>query len=113
MSTPASTAVPWCSAPPTRTSRQDGISRTLDLYYRTDKPYEDQGGNYELVTTGASMRFGIPSVRPTPSSLVAAFEQTQIKPGTNIPAAYLAYANTYGFTATLHSPDHWLVARRP
>ncbi len=39
---------------------QDGISRTVDLYYRTDKPYEDQGGNYELVTTGASMRFGIP-----------------------------------------------------
>ena len=29
----------------------EGISRTLDVYYRTDKPYEDQGGNYQLVTT--------------------------------------------------------------
>jgi Outer membrane protein/protective antigen OMA87 len=38
----------------------DGISRTLDVYYRTDKPYEDQGGNYQLVTTGTSVRFGVP-----------------------------------------------------
>ena len=36
----------------------EGISRTLDVYYRTDKPYEDQGGNYQLVTTGTSVRFG-------------------------------------------------------
>ena len=38
----------------------EGISRTLDVYYRTDKPYEDQGGNYQLVTTGTSVRFGVP-----------------------------------------------------
>jgi outer membrane protein insertion porin family len=75
MSTPASTAVPWCSAPPTRTSHQDGISRTVDLYYRTDKPYEDQGGNYELVTTGASMRFGMPFSETTRSSSAAALSR--------------------------------------
>lgn len=39
---------------------QDGISRTFDVYYRTAKPYEDQGGNYELVTAGTSVRLGVP-----------------------------------------------------
>ena len=38
----------------------DGISRTIDLYHRTSRPYEDQGGNYQLVTTGAGLRFGVP-----------------------------------------------------
>ena len=41
----------------------DGISRTIDVYYRSSKPYEDQGGNYELVTTGAGLRFGVPVQR--------------------------------------------------
>jgi outer membrane protein insertion porin family len=71
---------------------QDGISRTLDLYYRTDKPYEDQGGNYQLVTTGASMRFGVPFSETDTVFFGGGIEQTQIKPGTNIPATYLAYA---------------------
>ena len=38
----------------------DGISRTFDLYHRTSRPYDDQGGNYELATTGAGLRFGVP-----------------------------------------------------
>ena len=78
----------------------DGISRTFDLYYRTDKPYEDQGGNYELVTTGASMRFGIPFSETDTVFFGAGLERSQIKPGTNIPAAYLAYADRFGYTST-------------
>ncbi|MEP6825936.1 MAG: outer membrane protein assembly factor BamA, partial [Ramlibacter sp.] len=38
----------------------DGVSRTVDVYHRTSKPYADQGGNYELVTSGAGLRFGVP-----------------------------------------------------
>ena len=78
----------------------DGISRTFDLYYRTDKPYEDQGGNYELVTTGASMRFGIPFSETDTVFFGGGLERSQIKPGTNIPAAYLAYADRFGYTST-------------
>ncbi|NMM79865.1 outer membrane protein assembly factor BamA [Acidovorax sp. SRB_14] len=77
----------------------DGVSRTLDLYYRTDKPYQDQGGNYELVTTGASMRFGVPFSETDTVFFGGGLEQTQIKPGTNIPAAYLDYADRFGFTS--------------
>lgn len=78
----------------------EGISRTLDLYYRTDKPYEDQGGNYQLVTTGASMRFGVPFSETDTVFFGGGVEQTEIKPGTNIPATYLAYADQYGYRST-------------
>ena len=79
---------------------QDGISRTYDLYYRTDKPYQDQGGNYELVTTGAGVRFGVPFSETDTVFFGAGLEQTRLKPGTNIPAAYLAYADRYGYTSS-------------
>ena len=79
---------------------EDGISRTLDVYYRTDKPYEDQGGNYELITTGASVRFGVPFTEIDTVFFGGGLEQTRIKPGTNIPAAYLVYASRYGYTSS-------------
>ncbi|QNP60642.1 outer membrane protein assembly factor BamA [Paenacidovorax monticola] len=79
---------------------QDGISRTFDLYYRTDKPYQDQGGNYQLVTTGTSVRFGVPFSETDTVFFGGGIEQTKIKAGTNIPAAYLAYADRYGYSST-------------
>ena len=78
----------------------DGVSRTLDLYYRTDKPYEDQGGNYELVTKGASIRFGVPFSETDTVFFGGGMEQISIKPGTNIPAAYLNYADRFGYNST-------------
>ena len=75
---------------------KDGISRTFDLYYRTAKPYEDQGGNYQLVTAGTSVRFGVPFSETDTVFFGGGLEQTKIKAGTNIPAAYLAYAEEYG-----------------
>ncbi|MBH1978780.1 MAG: outer membrane protein assembly factor BamA [Comamonadaceae bacterium] len=79
---------------------KDGISRTLDLYYRSDKPYEDQGGNYELITTGAGIRFGVPFSETDTVFFGGALEQTRIKAGTNIPAAYLSYADRYGASSS-------------
>ncbi|WP_312305623.1 outer membrane protein assembly factor BamA [Pulveribacter sp.] len=78
---------------------QDGVSRTLDLYYRTAKPYEDQGGNYELVTAGASVRFGVPFSETDTVFFGGGAEQTRIKAGTNIPASYLSYAEKFGSTS--------------
>ena len=79
---------------------KDGVSRTLDMYYRTDKPYEDQGGNYELITTGAGIRFGVPFSETDTVFFGGALEQTRIKSGTNIPAAYLSYADRYGASSS-------------
>ena len=78
----------------------DGISRTIDAYHRTSKPYEDQGGNYELVTSGGGLRFGVPFSELDTVFFGAGLERIQIKPGTNIPVAYLAYANRFGYTST-------------
>ena len=78
---------------------QSGISRTFDLYYRTDKPYHDQGGNYEIVTTGTSVRFGVPFSEVDTVFFGGGLEHTRIKAGTNIPAAYLAYADAYGYSS--------------
>ncbi|MGE0329605.1 MAG: outer membrane protein assembly factor BamA [Ramlibacter sp.] len=77
----------------------DGISRTIDVYHRRSKPYEDQGGNYELVTSGLGLRFGVPFSEADTIYFGTGIERITIKPGTNIPAAYLAYANEFGYTS--------------
>ena len=78
----------------------DGISRTIDLYHRASRPYEDQGGNYQLVTTGAGLRFGVPFTELDTVFFGGSLERIEIRPGTNIPAAYLQYANRFGYTST-------------
>ncbi|MFO1180521.1 outer membrane protein assembly factor BamA [Ottowia sp.] len=77
----------------------NGVSRTVDVYYKTQKPYQDQGGNYTLVTMGAGLKFGLPVTELDTVYLGLNAERTRIKPGTNIPAAYLAYAERFGYTS--------------
>jgi outer membrane protein insertion porin family len=77
---------------------QDGVSRTIDVYHRSSKPYEDQGGNYRLETTGAGLRFGVPFSETDTVYFGGNLEAVKIVPGTNIPAAYLAYAERFGYT---------------
>ncbi len=77
----------------------DGISRTYDLYYRSSRPFNAQGGNYRLETLGTSIRFGVPFTEIDTVYFGAGVEQTQIKPGTNIPAVYLDYAERFGYTS--------------
>ena len=76
-----------------------GISRSIDVFHRATKPYNDQGGNYELVTQGAGLRFGVPFSELDTVYFGGSLERTTIKPGTNIPAAYLAYAEEFGYTS--------------
>ena len=78
-----------------RTSRTDGISRTFDLYHRASQPYEDQGGNYELITAGAGLRFGVPfSELDTVFFGGSAGAHRHQARARNIPAAYLALRRT-------------------
>jgi outer membrane protein insertion porin family len=77
----------------------DGISRTLEVYHRNSKPYEEQGGNYSLASTGLGLRFGVPFSEVDTVYFGATLERTEIRPGTNIPAAYLAYASRFGYTS--------------
>jgi outer membrane protein insertion porin family len=78
----------------------DGISRAFDLYYRSSRPLNEQGGDYRLKTAGGSLRFGVPFGESDIIYFGAGLESTKIVPGTNIPAAYLAYADRFGYTST-------------
>jgi outer membrane protein insertion porin family len=78
---------------------KDGISRTIDVYHRSSRPYQDQGGDYRLVTEGAGLRFGVPFSEFDTVFFGANLERTTIEPGTNIPAAYLDYAERFGYTS--------------
>jgi outer membrane protein insertion porin family len=77
----------------------DGVSRSFDIYHRSSRPYNDQGGNYELVTSGLGLRFGVPFSETDTVYFGGSLERTTIKPGTNIPAAYLGYAQRFGYTS--------------
>lgn len=79
---------------------RDGISRALEAYYRRSRPYEDQGGNYSLATMGGALRFGVPFSELDTVFFGAGVESTEIRPGTNIPATYLDYANRFGYRST-------------
>jgi outer membrane protein insertion porin family len=74
----------------------DGVSRTLDVYYRTTQPYSEQGGDYQLITPGVSIRFGVPFTETDTVYFGAGLEQTRIKPGTGLPKVYEDFSNTFG-----------------
>lgn len=78
---------------------QDGISRTLEVYHRSVRPYSTQGGDYKLQTTGGSVRFGVPFSEVDTVYVGGGVERTRIVPGTAIPAAYLAYGERFGYTS--------------
>ena len=75
----------------------DGISRTIDVYDRTSKPYSGQGGDYSLKSRGASIRFGVPFTENDTVYFGSGYEQLTIVPGTNLPASYQTYANQFGY----------------
>ncbi len=79
---------------------QDGVSRSFDVYYRRSRPYNEQGGDYSLATMGGGVRFGVPFSEVDRVFFGLSAERTRIEPGTNIPAAYLAYADRFGYAST-------------
>ena len=73
----------------------DGISRAIDVFYRTQRPINSQGESYELVTPGASIRFGVPFSEFDTVYFGVGFERTEIK-GDNLPLNYRNYRTVFG-----------------
>jgi len=73
----------------------DGISRALDIFYRTSKPINSQGETYELATPGASIRFGVPFSEFDTVFFGIGAEQTRIK-GNVTNKSYRDYRELYG-----------------
>nr|WP_280155654.1 outer membrane protein assembly factor BamA [Piscinibacter sp. XHJ-5] len=78
----------------------DGISRAFDIYYRTVKPLNSQGEEYELVTPGASIRFGVPFSELDTVFFGVGVERTQIKGDAALPQNYFNYRENFGATST-------------
>ena len=77
----------------------DGVSRTIDVFHKSSSPYEDPS-YYKLVTSGGSLRFGVPFTDIDTVYFGAGLERTAIVSGTLLPTSYLEYANEYGFNST-------------
>ncbi len=75
---------------------RNGISRTVDVYYKTTRPYTQQGGDYQLINPGVNIRFGVPFTETDTVYFGAGVESTRIVSGTSMPAAYLDFARVYG-----------------
>ncbi len=74
----------------------DGISRAIDLYYRTSRPLNSLGDEYDLTTPGAAIRFGVPFSEFDTVFLGIGVERTEIGASTGIPLSYLNYRTLYG-----------------
>ena len=79
---------------------QNGISRTLDVFHRTTRPYLGDVDAYSLINSGVGLRFGVPVTETDTVFVGANAEQTEIREGTGLPDAYRAYATKFGSTST-------------
>ena len=77
----------------------DGISRSLEVYYRTNQPFNPQSGEqYELVTRGGAIRFGVPFSEYDTVFVGLGAEQTRIS-GDRLPNSYHNYRFNFGETS--------------
>ena len=74
----------------------DGISRAFDIFYRTSRPLNSLGDQYQLTTPGAAVRFGVPFSEYDTVFLGVGFERTEIGASAGIPLSYLNYRVLYG-----------------
>ena len=79
----------------------DGVSRAIDLYSRTTQPYNAQGGDYSLVTNGASIRFGVPFTENDTVYFGTGAESITIREGvTALPSSWRIYKENFGEKST-------------
>jgi outer membrane protein insertion porin family len=74
----------------------DGISRAIDVFYRTSRPVNSLGDTYNLKTPGASIRFGVPFSEYDTVFMGVGIERTEISTSAGIPLSYLNYRVLYG-----------------
>lgn len=71
----------------------DGISRYTDVYHRTSRPLYSSGDeDYKIITTGGSVKFGVPFSENDTIYFGLGFDHTKLKLTTNSPESYKKYA---------------------
>jgi outer membrane protein insertion porin family len=79
---------------------RNGISRTVDVFQRTTRPFLGDINAYSLINSGAGLRFGVPVTETDTVFMGVNAEQTEIRTGTGLPDAYLEYAQKFGATSS-------------
>jgi len=74
----------------------DGISRYFDVFYRTTKPINSQGEEYELITPGMAVRFGVPFSEYDTVFFGIGLERTEIRGAQSIPNNLFLYREQFG-----------------
>ena len=78
----------------------DGVSRTFDVFYRTSRPINSQGEDYQLVTPGMSVKFGVPFTEFDTVFFGIGLERTEIRGNAGVPNNYLVYRREFGDSST-------------
>jgi outer membrane protein insertion porin family len=78
----------------------DGVSRAIDVFYRTTRPLNSQGEDYQLVTPGASIRFGVPFSELDTVFFGAGIERTTIKAANALPENFFRQRALFGDSST-------------
>lgn len=74
----------------------DGVSRALEVYYRTSKPYNALGDSFLLATPGVSVRFGVPFTEYDTVFFGIGAEQTIIGTAAGLPLSYTQHVDNFG-----------------
>ncbi len=77
----------------------DGISRAVDVFYRTVKPINTLGEEYELASVGGSVKFGVPFSEEDTVFFGVGYENTRITTSTGLPNSYFLFRNQFGASA--------------
>ncbi len=74
----------------------DGVSRALDVFYRTTKPLNTLGEVYSLASYGGTIRFGVPFSEVDTVFFGLGAERTSISTNVGVPLSYKRYFNEFG-----------------
>ena len=77
----------------------DGVSRAIDVFYRTVKPINNLGEEYEFASYGGSVKFGVPFSEDDTVFFGIGYETTRITTRTGLPNSYWLFREQFGSSA--------------
>lgn len=77
----------------------DGVSRAIDVFYRTVKPINNLGEEYEFASYGGSVKFGVPFSEDDTVFFGVGYETTRITTRTGLPNSYWLFREQFGSSA--------------
>ncbi len=81
----------------------NGVSRTVDLFYRTTNPSNTTSlGDYSIRTAGTGLTFGVPFTEYDTVFFGARYENTRLEVFTDSPQSYIDYVSQFGTSTSAY-----------